>query len=210
MDTSNTTTKTCTKCGNEYPATTEYFYRQKDGKYGFRADCKECFLKGSKSYREKHVDEVRARARKYQQEHSEARKAYLAQWYAENKQRHMVYGREYRKAHVEQTRANSRKQYRRNLEFNRLKGRAKASRYYARKRLAVGTYTAADIQLQLKSQRGLCWHCGKPVGDTYQADHLIPLSRGGSNAPENIVISCAVCNQSRGAKLPQEWNGRLF
>lgn len=32
----------CTKCGKRLPATTEYFYRQKSGKYGLQTICKEC------------------------------------------------------------------------------------------------------------------------------------------------------------------------
>lgn len=39
---SNTLTKICTHCGKEKPATPEFFARQKIGKYGLRADCKEC------------------------------------------------------------------------------------------------------------------------------------------------------------------------
>lgn len=35
-------TKVCTACGKEYPATTEYFHKQKSGKYGLNAKCKEC------------------------------------------------------------------------------------------------------------------------------------------------------------------------
>ena len=32
----------CTKCGKRLPATEEYFYKAKTGKYGLRAKCKEC------------------------------------------------------------------------------------------------------------------------------------------------------------------------
>jgi hypothetical protein len=35
-------TKTCTKCGEKKEATTDFFYKQKRGKYGLRADCKVC------------------------------------------------------------------------------------------------------------------------------------------------------------------------
>jgi 5-methylcytosine-specific restriction endonuclease McrA len=36
---------------------------------------------------------------------------------------------------------------------------------------------------------------------------VIPLDRGGSNGPENIVIACPECNHSKHNKLPHEWNG---
>lgn len=42
MNNDTTPTKICTKCGQEFPATTEYFHKSKRGKYGLRADCKQC------------------------------------------------------------------------------------------------------------------------------------------------------------------------
>ncbi len=87
---------------------------------------------------------------------------------------------------------------------------ANGHRRRARVRVAQGTHTASDIALQLKSQRGKCWHCGKKLVGKKHIDHLIPLVRGGSNDASNIVISCPVCNLSKGGKLTQEWNGKLF
>lgn len=40
------------------------------------------------------------------------------------------------------------------------------------------------------------------------ADHVIPLSRGGSNDPENLVAACMPCNSSKADKLLSEWGGR--
>lgn len=34
-------------------------------------------------------------------------------------------------------------------------------------------------------------------------DHMIPLSRGGSNSPDNQVLACYSCNQTRGNNLPK-------
>lgn len=39
-------TRICTKCNRELPTTTEFFYRQKKGKYGLTSFCRECL--GSK------------------------------------------------------------------------------------------------------------------------------------------------------------------
>ena len=48
-----------------------------------------------------------------------------------------------------------------------------------------------------------CQYCGsnKP-GLT--VDHVIPRSRGGKSAWENIVASCATCNRRKGNRLPRE------
>lgn len=42
--------KVCTKCDKELPATSEYFYKQKYGKYGFQGSCKKCKSKQIKQY----------------------------------------------------------------------------------------------------------------------------------------------------------------
>lgn len=38
----NQKTKTCSVCGEKYPATTEYFYKKKNGLYGLESRCKNC------------------------------------------------------------------------------------------------------------------------------------------------------------------------
>ena len=32
-------------------------------------------------------------------------------------------------------------------------------------------------------------------------DHLVPLSRGGTNSPSNVVVACLTCNLARGAQI---------
>ncbi len=43
-------TKICTKCKVEYPATLDYFNKQKHGKYGLRAYCKTCHRADGREY----------------------------------------------------------------------------------------------------------------------------------------------------------------
>ena len=50
--------KQCTKCGRKLPATTEFFYRNKGGKWGLRVECKECNNERAKQYRETHKDKI--------------------------------------------------------------------------------------------------------------------------------------------------------
>jgi len=51
--------KTCSKCGQELPATLEYFYSNKDNKSdGLRGDCKKCSIKRVKKYQSKHKREL--------------------------------------------------------------------------------------------------------------------------------------------------------
>jgi hypothetical protein len=48
-----------------------------------------------------------------------------------------------------------------------------------------------------------CW-CGKrmmddgPRDDRSTFEHIVPLSKGGADAPDNLAIACYGCNQRRG------------
>jgi len=48
-----------------------------------------------------------------------------------------------------------------------------------------------------------CIYCGKRENLSY--DHLIPVSRGGPDIPDNVVMACRGCNSSKGDKGIYEW-----
>jgi hypothetical protein len=50
-----------------------------------------------------------------------------------------------------------------------------------------------------------CAFCG--ATEHLQRDHLIPVSRGGPDDADNLMWTCATCNQSRGNKGVFEWMG---
>lgn len=53
-----------------------------------------------------------------------------------------------------------------------------------------------------------CAYCGEPTARPHR-EHVVPLSRGGPDDPTNIVLACASCNLSKGARLPSEWRSNL-
>lgn len=69
--------------------------------------------------------------------------------------------------------------------------------------------TRADIDLQYKTQNGLCWWCENPLGDDWHVDHRVPLSKGGKNDAGNIVCSCKTCNLKKKERSSWEFCGRL-
>lgn len=52
-----------------------------------------------------------------------------------------------------------------------------------------------------------CRYCGTREGP-FECDHVIPVSRGGPNRLDNLVVACAPCNRAKGARTPSEWKGR--
>ncbi|WP_160312278.1 HNH endonuclease [Streptacidiphilus albus] len=42
-----------------------------------------------------------------------------------------------------------------------------------------------------------CFTTGSPV-NPLTGDHIVPLSKGGTNAPTNVRVLCRTCNSTRG------------
>lgn len=71
---------------------------------------------------------------------------------------------------------------------------------------AEGRYTPADIRAKLELQEFTCFWCDADVsGGKHTVDHYIPLNRGGTNHPANIVIACKTCNCTKRDMLPDEF-----
>lgn len=59
--------------------------------------------------------------------------------------------------------------------------------------------------LKEKEQGNSCIYCG--ANGNLTTDHILPLSCGGEDIPENVVRVCKSCNSSKGAKGLYEWRG---
>lgn len=255
MATPDSTTKHCRKCGKEYPATPEYFFRDKRREDGLDRRCKWCVwtpkrevlpdgykrCTGCKEVlpatteffwcRKKGTTELFSKCITCGRTES---REYRRKWRQENPELAREIGRidqqKYRKknpekasarskagrirrltADPEKERARLRAKWKRWFEADPTKHRQKARRNNDRRRArkrgntTLVHYTKADVERQFNLQSGCCYYCGISVLNNFQVDHFIPLSRGGSNAADNIVISCPKCNFSKGNKLPSEW-----
>jgi 5-methylcytosine-specific restriction endonuclease McrA len=50
-----------------------------------------------------------------------------------------------------------------------------------------------------RRDRGSCVECGSRA--RLEFDHIIPVSRGGSNTTRNIELRCEPCNRRKGARV---------
>ncbi len=58
----------------------------------------------------------------------------------------------------------------------------------------------------LRRDRHLCGYCGKSASTV---DHVLPRSRGGADAWENLVACCVKCNNTKGNRTPDEMGWTL-
>lgn len=203
---SNSTMKACTKCGTEYPATIEFFAKQSRSSSGLHSWCKGCNSKRGREWAANNHDKVLANKKLYRQRHPERVQEQQRVAVAKKPEHYSEQQRAWRSANAEHV-SGVKRTYRR-INFESV--RANNQKRRALKRASQGTFTGADTRTQLLAQKGLCWWCGCELNGEYHLDHRIPLNKGGSNKPNNIVCSCAKCNLSKGAKLPHEWIGRLL
>lgn len=91
----------------------------------------------------------------------------------------------------------------------------KSSIHARRARLlsAKGRHGPEDVERIKAMQKNKCASCKTSLKDGYHIDHIYPLSKGGSNWPDNLQLLCPPCNLQKSAKDPIEWaneNGKLL
>lgn len=222
---------TCNKCGNSYPRTSEYWYNRARSKDGLGYICKSCAKAKAKQWIVDNPDRVKARNKRYYQENAERMRAKTKKWYQENTERARATIKNHYQENKESYRASNRKWVTTNPErakeiqqsFNerRPDRRREIARQYNKrnpekmrqirhKRWAIehsaeGHFTAADITQLYEEQCGRCAYCGITLHGEYHVDHIIPLSRNGTNWPDNLALACQLCNLSKNNHLLHEW-----
>lgn len=144
----------------------------------------------NRRYMERHGDRVRAKRRAKYYENHDSNLSYQRQYYADNKERFRELAR----------------------QWNR-KNKHKRKAIDHRRRVGNGSgrmFNASDVETILSEQGGRCGYCLADLTEYFEADHFIPLAKGGGNEPENIVLTCFHCNRSKGAKMPWAWRPDLF
>jgi 5-methylcytosine-specific restriction endonuclease McrA len=198
--------KECTSCHKQLPFTVEYFVARRTVKSGLHSICKECAATQKLEWVAHNRQRVNTQNREYRLRHPEKDVERSKNWARNNPDKAKANKQRYILRHPAKVRQ-SKQNWERNNPDKKL---ANTRNRRARLKGATGKHTAEDVAKQFASQKGCCWHCGLPINGTFHVDHLIPVSRGGSNDARNIVISCPSCNLSKSDKLPHEWNGRLL
>lgn len=189
----------CHKCGIPKKATTQNFTAQSDCTYGLKKICKNC---ASERYEKPWVTSHRDSINQRNIDRYPSRQSYFANRYETERDSILAQQQIFKEEHPEIVKANKTR-YR---QTERGKERSIASEHNrrARKRSTGGSYTPQEIEAQYKRQKGKCYYCSKKIAK-YHVEHVVPISRGGTNDISNIVLSCPSCNQKKGNRLPHEW-----
>lgn len=172
--------KTCTKC-SQAKVTTE-FYRDSQKKDGLSSGCKDCYRAYYSVIRDAKLKKKKA----YREKNAAPIAAYRAEHYARNRDLALEYATKW-------------------AGENQLRRRVAESTRRARKNSSEGRFSAEDMERILFAQKWKCACCRSSIKSGYHADHIQPLSRGGSNDRHNIQALCPTCNMSKKAKDPYQF-----
>lgn len=157
----------------------------------------------SAKWRAANREKKRAESATYRAAHKEKMQAQSAAWCKAHPEKMAEYQRAFRERNPESSRTR-REAYRATPE-GALVHRTCAARRRALKRNAQGSHDRGDVEECFRVQGGRCFYCLASLVDDYHVDHMMPLSRGGSNGPENIVVSCQQCNLRKRTKTAEEF-----
>lgn len=171
----------------------------------WRKDNPEQFQKWMAANRGRYVQRAKEKRIKNRQGYRACRRSN----YRRNREKILSQRAAYRERNHEKIRSNNPKWRRKWEATHRPQVREKAMRRYALKRSAtVGEVSVirAFYKHVQSSPRLRCYWCKKATARSDRhVDHIVPLSKGGAHAVENLCCACVNCNESKGAKLPQEF-----
>ena len=97
--------KRCLKCGQELPATTDYFYRRAEAKDGLNTRCKACKRAHSNKRYQMNPKIAIARAQQWRDDNPEAHREYTKKWRQENPDKRHAQTSAYKERHPDKATA---------------------------------------------------------------------------------------------------------
>ena len=226
--------KVCTKCGKILVANESNFNKSKHGKYGLRADCRECRNKYKKKHYKDHKEEILEKMKEYREENKEKIKEYNKQYHENNKEEIKIRHKRYRDNNKEKRNEYSKQWYKKNKEHckeyseqyhkeNKRHIKEKKKQWRKNNPEKCFNYTNKRRLLEENQGRGITkeqwyemmeffeWRCaysGKYIGgDTTDRtiDYIVALNNNGEHEIWNLVPMYANYNCSKQDKNWIDW-----
>jgi 5-methylcytosine-specific restriction endonuclease McrA len=171
--------------------------------------CKVCVRARAQKYRREHLEQYaqyeRARAnlphrvearRKYQEEHKEEISEYKKRWAAENEESVSASRRKHYERYREEIIARSKKWAEDNPEKVRQAKADNCRKRRAARHASPGSFTAEEFEAMCDAYGNRCLACDDTEA-VLEADHVVPLTRGGTDDIRNILPLCGSCNRKK-------------
>lgn len=200
-------TKTCTKCGTTKPLND--YHNNKSRKDGKNNRCKECQLAATNAWRKANPERVRTYNREWYEGNKELHKKINRVWREANIDRVRDNDRAYREANKESRKAAYEAWLEKNRERRQISSRAwtKANKHRRRARKA---HTVPQRWKRSLCPDHLCYWCGTTLTpNNTHIDHIMPISLGGQDTPDNTANTCAKCNLTKHNTHPLVWIARI-
>lgn len=214
--------KVCTKCQKELPLSN--FSNDSSSKDGLMSRCKICVREVKRAYYESNRESIKKKTNEYYHQNKDkiavrtkaSREKNKIERSLYDKKRYAIMGekiRERRRQYYKDNRSieivKNRKNYLKNkeryyekfkiwLSVNTERTKALKRAYRVRKYSAEGSHTTQQWIELVEKYNYCCLKCKKqfPIEKLTQ-DHVVPLSKGGSNYIENIQPLCRSCNTGK-------------
>lgn len=201
----------CKACMNAYCAArfAANPARQKAANDVWRAAHSEQHKATNEAYTAAHKEQSAVRSKAYHATHREQRRAAGVAWHAANKDRHNAQIAAWAVANTERAKAtalvwrqaNKARVYALRAAWSREnRGKVIAYRFLRRQRVAAAgrPYTGAEWEVLKAQYNYRCLQCGRSEPDiTLTFDHVVPLTKGGTNDITNGQPLCGPCNSRK-------------
>lgn len=136
----------------------------------------------------------RAYQKAYRKKHRKKILKYLEQWRKKNP----FHDKEWQDKNRRKKNANQKRWRLKNMPYVRATNRAREAKEKTSINKAGGFYTTAEWKKLCRKYKHRCLRCKKRRKLT--ADHVVPISKGGTSAISNIQPLCRACNSKKHTK----------
>lgn len=173
-------------CNNEFPATTEYFYKNKSSPDGLHPYCKKCSVKKSSSFYFENKEEVNQYKKEWRNDNKEKMRLLKRDWFHNNKEYLYEYRKNNRLDNIERFNQYAKDRQHKNHKIT--KEQWKNCKDYFNNECA---YCGIN-EIEAKQKQGQNLH-------KEHVDHF------GINDLSNCVPACKICNSRKWKFTLEEW-----